>query len=236
MKRKFKGVTLIEVIIAIIVMSLGLLGLLALLPVAIQYIWESSEETQAAIIADSVKHALTEAVKIAQWDATQQNWKVTLTHDLEYGGNKGTYTFYLPRLTDSGPDQIVNYAGQWKHHPGNANPVKSGSLFDPGNDTVFPLEKDGWLKATCGQIRSKNDPTEPTKYYAFSFDIRKVNTALTAPLPPLDQLDKKVKDYEVRVNILRILAGSTSGGTEPVIGTTGSYEIISSFGFKVAVP
>lgn len=236
MKRKLKGVTLIEVIIAIIVMSLGLLGLLALLPAAIQYNRESAEETQASIIADSVKHAVTEAVKIAEWDAGQANWKVTLTHDLEQGGNKGTYIFYLPKLTDTGPDQIVNYAGQWKHHPGNANPMKAGSVFDPGNDVVFPLEKDGWLKATCGQIRSQNDPTEPTKYYAFSYDIRKVNTALTAPLPPLDQLDKKVKEYEVRVNILRILAGQTSGGTEPVIGSQGSYEIISSYSFKVAVP
>ena len=53
-----RGMTLIEILIALIVMVLGVLGILALFPPALQMGSESMEETNAAILAESVAHAL----------------------------------------------------------------------------------------------------------------------------------------------------------------------------------
>ena len=46
-----KGMTLIEILIALLVMVLGVLGIMALFPPALQSASESMEETNAAILS-----------------------------------------------------------------------------------------------------------------------------------------------------------------------------------------
>lgn len=237
-----RGVTLIEVVISIIVMALGMLGLLAILPAAAQYTRESAEETQAAIIADSVKHSLTEAIKRAQYNASTETWTTSFAHDLKFADSIGSDEFSLPKLTDNA--DAAHTASKWRHHPSPAKKPghwskKDGNLFDPGADYGYSLESDAWLKATTSDIRSKNDPTEPTKYYSFSFDIRKVNTRCTGAALSQDEakaLDKIVKDYEVRINVMRVSSAGGSSGGETITTSAPAFEVISSFTFKVSVP
>ncbi|HLY74252.1 MAG TPA: prepilin-type N-terminal cleavage/methylation domain-containing protein, partial [Planctomycetota bacterium] len=56
-----RGMTLIEILIALIVMVLGVLGILALFPPSLEMAKESMEETNAAILAESVADSLMEA-------------------------------------------------------------------------------------------------------------------------------------------------------------------------------
>jgi type IV pilus assembly protein PilV len=63
-----KGMTLIEILIALIVMVLGVLGILALFPPALQSGTESMEATNAAILAESVAHGLMGAFTTVEED------------------------------------------------------------------------------------------------------------------------------------------------------------------------
>src|SRR6185503_5764380 len=92
-KTRTRGMTLIEILIALIVMVLGVLGILALFPPALQSGTESMEETNASIIAESVAHGLTSALQSAEEDKTSPTLKLraTLVHDLKAGPAKGRY-------------------------------------------------------------------------------------------------------------------------------------------------
>src|SRR5436190_14671206 len=83
-KTRSRGMTLIEILIALIIMVLGVLGILALFPPALQSGTESMEETNASIIAESVAHGLTAALQSAEEDKTAAAMKLraTLVHDL----------------------------------------------------------------------------------------------------------------------------------------------------------
>ena len=121
-----RGMTLIEILIALIVLVLGVLGILALFPPAMQSGTESMEETNAAILGESVAHSLIEAFTTAEEDKTAATLKLraTMTHDLECGaGAKGRFTFILPPLpVDPTIDQ------EFWHFPSSTSPPgQSGS-------------------------------------------------------------------------------------------------------------
>ena len=98
--RRQQGLTLIEILLALIVMVIGIVGILALFPAAMESAKESMEETQAAILAESVAHSLQEAVRFAQWDTGTGQWTVIFTHDLKNGANFVKYQYFRlsPRL------------------------------------------------------------------------------------------------------------------------------------------
>ncbi|RME87870.1 MAG: prepilin-type N-terminal cleavage/methylation domain-containing protein, partial [Planctomycetota bacterium] len=54
MKRKSKGFTILEILISIVILTVGILGILAIFPKAIESASKSIEDTYSGIIAQSV--------------------------------------------------------------------------------------------------------------------------------------------------------------------------------------
>jgi type II secretory pathway pseudopilin PulG len=234
-----RGMTLIEILLALIVMVLGVTGILAMFPPALQSGRESMEETNAAILGESVAQALTNALRFAQPQGggggaggapASTNWEVTLSHDLKVGGTTVKYKFLLPSLVPPGDP-----TGGLKHFPSSTNPA-AGSADPGGNlkpiieddDRIFRLAGDQWVKATTQNVMDNFDPTDAYSQFAFSFDCRKVNTLeyLINPSPKPDpndpnggaytltKLESMCRLYEFRIHIFRAAsqAGSFSGG------------------------
>jgi type II secretory pathway pseudopilin PulG len=236
-----RGMTLIEILIALIVMVLGVLGILALFPPALQSGTESMEATNAAIIAESVAHALVQGFNAVEEDKTSSTLRlrVTMSHDLKAGAANGRYTFVLPPLPanpTTNPD--------WFHYPSTSSPPgqggtpatgdsgskMTGGTWDPeGDDRHFQLGGDQFIANAVKSVQDMNDPTDPLLQFGFSFDIRKVDDMWyqrrnpgaidpfrNAVLKP-EEYEAMAKLYEVRIHILRMSAqGSTAGGSGPV--------------------
>ena len=251
MKRsKQRGMTLIEILLALIVMVLGVLGILRLFPPAMELARESMEETNAALIGESVAQALTNAMRLSVYDTAKSQTLVTLTHDLQIGSTKMKYRFVLPKIEKSGDPQ-------WIHFPGTATP----SDPDPGlllpnawnaedDNRIFMLAGDGWLKQTTDTVRNTNDPTDSYGQFAFSFDIRKVFTMeyMLRPTPQPDPanpntnytektLDPMMKLYEFRVYIFRASQqmGTMGGGGTATAGTgTDVRKLVATVSKRIA--
>jgi hypothetical protein len=223
-RRRERGLTLIEILLSLIVMVVGVIGILALFPPALQSSQESVHETQTAIQAESVAHAFKNAIQVGQWDATTLEWTVLLTHDLKTPGGEGVkYQFKLPKLPPPPPPPL-----NWFHHPGGA--VATGN---PENEPFFEFGGDGWIHATVETIRDPvngTDPSEPYKQFGFSFDVAKIPTLsylwpATGIVPPpinpatglawtQNEVEQMSKLYEFRIHIFRLVrqvTGTTSG-------------------------
>ena len=179
-----RGMTLIEILIALIVMVLGVLGILALFPPSLEMAKESMEETNAAMLAESVAHSLTESFCAAEEDKQSPKLllRCTMSHDMKAGDlTRGRYTFNLPPLPI---DPTTN--PDWYHFPSTAKPPGQGSpaagdpgsklasmSWDPENDDRhFQLGGDQWTVDAVNSVHEVNDPTDPLTQFAFSFDIR----------------------------------------------------------------
>jgi type II secretory pathway pseudopilin PulG len=203
-----RGVTLIEILLALIVMVLGIVGILALFPTALQLSKESVEETQAGITAESVAQALTNAIRFAQWNSASGTYDVTLTHDLKYGGTYVKYQFPLPKLSDD-----------WVHHPGLV-PIAAGGAYDPESLPAFNLAGDPWVYSAVETVRNTNDMSDPYKMFGFSFAVMKINTMahlIGTPKPgggtyTEADLEPMVKLYEFRINVFRMITSVSGGG------------------------
>jgi hypothetical protein len=230
--------TLIEILIALIVMVLGVLGILALFPPALQMGSESMEETNAAILAESVSHALVGGFQTVEEDkaAATLKLKVTISHDLKAGSSNGRYTFVLPPLP---ANPLTN--PEWCHYPSTASPPgqggspaqgdpgakMTGGAWDPaGDDRHFQLGGDQMVVNTVKSVHDMNDPTDPLTQFGFSFDIRKIddmwyqrrNPGAIDPfqnraLKP-EEYEGLAKLYEIRIHIMRISHEGASGGGE----------------------
>lgn len=229
-----QGMTLIEILLALIVMVLGVLGILRLFPPAMDLARQSMEETNAALLGESVAQGLTNGMRLSIYDIAKQQTVVTLTHDLQIGGVKMKYRFYLPKIEKSGDPQ-------WIHFPGS----KSPSDPDPGqvlpntwsaedDDRLFLLAGDGWVLETTNNVKTINDPTDSYNQFAFSFDIRKVFTMehmiRPTPQPNPDKpgtnytekdLDPMMKLYEFRIYVYRTAQqmSSMGGGSTTTAGS-----------------
>jgi competence protein ComGC len=237
-RRNDRGLTLIEILLSLIVMVLGVVGILALFPPAMQSANESVEDTNAAVVSESVAHSLVNAFNFANWDPATLETTVTLTHDLDAGGTKIRFAFKLPKLDQPGTED-------WWHFP-SAVPApqpdpgqKLPLVWDPENDNrIFKMSADHWTNLTVQGVHDTNDLTDPYRQYAFSFDMRKINTLehlVGKPNPDkpgenykVDDLDPLCKLYEFRINVFRVAtpAGSTGGGsgTSVVPGGGGGAE------------
>jgi len=227
MRRGERGLTLIEILLALIIMVLGIVGILALFPPALQSGKEAMETTQAAISAQSVANALANGVRFANYSAATGDWTVTLTHDLNNSGTTSIYTFNLPKLTDA-----------WKHHPGNGTPSTN-----PEVDPEFKLAGDGWILAAVQEVQVKSDPTEPMKQFAFSFACKKINTLaylIGTPKPgggnyTLADLEGIVKLFEFRIHVFRLASNAAGGGgTGSGGGVTNTKKLIATVTSRVS--
>lgn len=237
-----RGMTLIEILIALIVMVLGVLGIMALFPPSLQMAAESMEETNAALLGESVAHSMAEAFTAAEEDKQSPKLllRCTMSHDMKAGDKtRGRYTFILPPLPNN---PLTN--PDWYHFPSAPMPPGQGSpaAGDPGSklasmdwdaeadDRHFQLGGDQWLVDTVQSVHEVNDPTDPLTQFAFSFDIRKLddmwyqrrNAGAIDPyrgvaLKP-DDYEAMEKLYEVRIHILRIThQGGTGGQVEGAV-------------------
>jgi type II secretory pathway pseudopilin PulG len=231
-----RGMTLIEILIALIVMVLGVLGIMALFPPSLQMAAEAMEETNAALLAESVAHSMAEAFSAAEEDkqAPKLLLRCTMSHDMKAGDKtRGRYTFVLPPLPTN---PLTN--PDWYHYPSSSMPPGQGSpaagdngskmvsmSWDPTeDDRHFQLGGDQWTVDTVQSVHEMNDMTDPLLQFAFSFDIRKVddmwyqrrNSGAIDPyrnvaLKP-DDYEAMEKLYEVRIHVLRITHQGGSGG------------------------
>ena len=209
LRRRERGLTLIEILLALVVMGLGVIGILALFPPALQSSRESMEDTNAAILAESIAHALKNAIQFATYDSATKKWTVVMTHDLKSATQVVRYTFNLPPLPPKG-DQT-----QWYHYPSMGSPDPGRIAVDPAADPHFELGSDVWVHLAVEEVK-KTDPTDPYKQFAFSFDVRKIHTLeyLEGTPSPSGQpytredLEPLVKLYEFRINIFRLQPGS----------------------------
>ena len=242
--RRDRGVTLIEILLALIIMVLGVVGILALFPGALQQAAESMEDTQSAIVGESVAHALVNALRNAEFDKATLQYKCVLVHDLyssdpaaNGNGERGRYEFVLPKGDTTGAA-----ANPWYHVPGASKPPPAdpGAALDlaswdaEADARVFKLGGDGWMKATTDETK-KNDPTDAWTQFGFSINIMKVPTLdylrgkpkPTAPGAPAltyqpDEVERMQKLYEFKIVIYRIAnAGATFGGGTAVGGGQG---------------
>lgn len=166
MKRE-TGLTLVEILIAIIILTIGMISILSLFPSSIKTTKFSVEDTMSANIAESVADALTGAMRSAIPENPQQNKpaEVTLIHD---GLPNGSYKFALPLPNDPPPDKVRFFA-----HPAN-NPTDVSSPNATAID-VFKLGKTDFIKKILDDIKKGPDPTESYDQYGFSFTISRID-------------------------------------------------------------
>jgi hypothetical protein len=209
-------------------MALGLVGILALFPPALDQANESMEETQAAILGESISHALVSAMRNALVDPATKDVTVYLAHDLLAGSHKGRYEFNLPK--GDPPNAAGEY--KWYHFPGSASPPPKdpgAPVMMPGwdatqDDRHFKLGSEGWTKATTDHVKRTNDDTDWLSQFQFSFNVTKVPTLAylrkaqvgaadpNAPPPPKpEQIEAMEKLYEFKIFILRV-ADDPGGG------------------------
>ncbi|MEK7467399.1 MAG: prepilin-type N-terminal cleavage/methylation domain-containing protein [Planctomycetota bacterium] len=145
---KNSGFTLIEILIALVILMVGICGVLSLFPVAIKNVSDSVEDSTASNLAQSLHSAMTEAMR------RPVTGVVTVTHD---GLPAGTLSFPLPV-------SVLVPA---------TYPV-AGSGTDTWLET-YQLGTDVPVAAQVADIRSSGlgggDPTEPTTQYSFQFEV-----------------------------------------------------------------
>jgi type II secretory pathway pseudopilin PulG len=250
--------TLIEILLALIVMVLGVLGVLAVFPVAMESAKESLEETNAALVGESVAQGITNGMRLAYYDPASGKTTVSLTHDLLIGSVKMKYRFVLPKILNSGDPQ-------WMHFPSTTSPADP----DPGqalpsswvvedDKRYMKLAGDGWVVQTLNDAQRQNsDPTDAYNQFAFSFDIKKVFTLeyLLRPVPQpnpakpgsnytMADLDPLMKLFEFRIYIYRCGTqsgaitggGGTGGGGAGSSGGASFQKLVGIISKRIAAP
>lgn len=252
-RRGSKGLTLVEILLALIVMVLGVLGILALFPPAMESAKQSMEETNAAIFAESVAHGLKTSIIMSKWDDPSKTWWCRFKHDLFTSSAKPTapgglfptppdnwqFDFPLPLLKDG-----------WLHYPGG---VPAG---DPATLGIFRLGDETAIKDAVDYVKTNVDPSDPMKQFSFSFDIKKINSvdylinATPAPINPAtnapyvypNDIEGLCKMYEFTIHVFRSPemgpSVTSSGGSAVTSGTSGSSSmgspnLIASFSYRV---
>ena len=212
MKRtRERGTTLTEILLALIVLVLGVMGILALFPTALQQATESMEDTVSGTISQSLGQAMVNAMQFSTYDKVSDTWVVTFTHDLGAGGSKVRYTFTLPKLTDG-----------WKHYPSGVPPPPAdvGSIVPTdyeASNLLFHMGQDDWTFSTVETVKAVNDPSDSYQQLAFSFDVKKINTVehLINPVPlpkpgaaggfyTIADLEPLTRLYEFEFHIYRV--------------------------------
>lgn len=201
------GLTLIEILLAMVVLVVGIVGILALFPAAIGSGKETVEQQTAAMMASSIQNSIMSAAKLAEVD-DKGNYTIRFSHDLSDGTNKLVYTFVLPKLPAAGQ---VN---DWQLHPGGTT-VTLNKEDDAKNleaAAAFTLGSDPWVAKTVKDTRNF-DTSEPYDQYMFSLAVKKIDTLAYEATMPADEKEKKTKLYECKIAIFRKGGPGAAGGT-----------------------
>lgn len=217
------GLTLVEILLSMLVFIVGIVGVLALFPTALQTSRRSIGEQRATMLAESVKNALSQALRtLKSQPAPPAPAYAIFTHDFRrvdaagnvvdqqiYGENN---EFPLPGYTGS---TLYSVTGILRH-PGNYPPTATPEVWtDP---QVFLLMGDGWMTASRDYVvqqASAPDPGENYDKWSFAFDVWKSDTMPW--LTNLLQKDQRGRLYEFAIYVLQrrpILGTSTSATWE----------------------
>jgi type II secretory pathway pseudopilin PulG len=187
--RHRKGMTLVEILLAMLVMIIGIVGIVVLFPMAIERGKETAESSLAGNLIGSLRDSLLSGFATAKYDSKgtpspdDDEFTVYLSHDLktvEAAGGKYYFAFKLPKVTEG-----------WKHFPSGGSSDPDDGIPVPFDDTklaskewtdwivandnfVFNLGSDPWLKEIVKLVHETNDPSDPYAQYSFAFDIRYV--------------------------------------------------------------
>ena len=192
-----KGFTIVEILIAMVVLSLGLLGILGVFPVGIKKTAEIVEDSNAAIIAESVQNAIELALGNARIDD---------------GVDKGFV--FLGEALDGTPPSINKAADYWVKLPYGAMEAYLYPRPDPTTYEVGPYTGKNLPPVTrvfpCGAQIAKNatDPgltlvereeaaRDPYSQYSYAFIIKEAKVGDPPAYTPEHSL------YELTVYIYR---------------------------------
>ncbi|MBI5360927.1 MAG: prepilin-type N-terminal cleavage/methylation domain-containing protein [Planctomycetes bacterium] len=195
------GFTLIEILIALFVLMLGVMGILALFPVNIKSEAKASDKIGASILADSVFNA----IKVAMEDAPALDPAlpkpivITIAHD---GLPEGVYELALPIDTETGKFSV---------YP--AGPFPEGTKGAKGTDpskTVFLLatEEEGYIRNLTDKDKSKfaiknYDYTDPYSRLSFTIAVRRIDPEEKNQGGGLSDIQVRVPQYEFKVSIYK---------------------------------
>jgi hypothetical protein len=252
-----RGLTLVEILMSLLILALGILGIMALFPTALQTSQDTVDQRYCANLVESIKHAIDTAVRfqypagtgdVVASSAGAEDGKVIMTHDL-WGYTTFPYLFIPPKLEDA----ALSEPKGWRRHPpaastdeclGTKLALVSGEFPNPELSPQFYLVQDDWLRADMKYIRDPvtgNDFSESSDSYAFNFDIAKVFTLAhmvnyTNPATgsnwTVAQLDPLIKLYEGRIYLHRIKGGVVRPKTYP---NTAEKRFVLGATFRVAL-
>jgi type IV pilus modification protein PilV len=195
------GFTMIEILIAMVILAVGIVGILAIFPVGILNTADATGDTIAANLAESVHASLVAAHRQVVVKAGVNGTNIAeavLIHDLQPANDgPNRYKYTLPTEADSAKPN--NYPCL---HP---DPAKFGGK------AYFVLGADRWLLATSQNVRANSDPTDLYFGYGFKFFVRKVPTVPAGGNSGM---------YEYNIVVARVLGvgpstGSTTSSTPP---------------------
>ncbi|MEC9476082.1 MAG: hypothetical protein VX764_03500 [Planctomycetota bacterium] len=146
-----KGFTILEILLAVVILTVGLLGLLAVFPVAMRSGKKAVETTNAVIIAQSVEQGIREGLADHKAQSPDGRWTYFLfNHD-------GVTDPLPPKIEDANPGADY-YILLPSSDPDRKSAMRRTEFWERGKTFVFP-ETDGlsWVVTDSGQEREVFD-------------------------------------------------------------------------------
>lgn len=193
--RRSAGLSLVEVLFAILVLGIGLGGVVALFPWTIEAGKEAVDRENFSLLASSVRASIQRACREARWDPRAGRYRIVLRHDLRDGRSEDGVELELPGLREG-----------WRRFPGGraADPsVEDGEAFRTGRDEWIRKNLD-WVSGTGAFAREEGDwgdASDPAGQFWVVIDASKVDPWKGADPPP--EAEQWAGLYEFRVYILR---------------------------------
>jgi prepilin-type N-terminal cleavage/methylation domain-containing protein len=225
-----KGFTIVEILIAMVVLSLGLMGILGVFPAGIKMTSGIVEDSNSAIIAESVRNAVELGLHRARIDDGANKGFVYLGEGVEALLEESGHTLPFDITTlDGTPPDINNAADYWVKLPFNDGGMY---LYPRANPTTYEIgpytiKNNPPVKRVfpCGAQVAKNakDPSliaverqeaekDPFPQYSYAFVIKEAKVGS----PPVYTTNHSL--YELTVYVYRnfpislFKAGNETGG------------------------
>ncbi|MBI4833889.1 MAG: prepilin-type N-terminal cleavage/methylation domain-containing protein [Planctomycetes bacterium] len=218
-----KGLTLLEILMAVVILLLGLVGILSLFPAGIRSTNESVEERMAAFVADSVKEALNIAARSSNPEDTVNNKpaKLKFTHDgLEEKSSPFEFTLPLP----SDP-AVLRY---FVYTPEGTKELTPDAERTYKPKKIFKLASDTFIKSLYDSVVKGNDPTDPYQQWGYIFTVNRVDD-----IRPASETGPKFKPrslYDIKINVYRVPVLSKS----EYLSDEAEPRLVKAFVFRLA--
>jgi len=149
--RHEKGFTILEILLAVVILTVGLLGLLAVFPVAMRAGKDAVENTNAVIISQSVEQAIREGLMEHKAQSPDGRWTYFIF-------NHDGVTDPLPARIDRARPDADYYILLPSPDPDRKTSMKRTEFWERGKTFVFP-ETDGltWIVSDSGVEREVTD-------------------------------------------------------------------------------